>query len=910
MPERPILIFPKSTDATYTKGSRPVIKTPKVNLRTQAREFEPKWRSVKDQFDNFHISNTIGESVPEMVLVLEIWGTVDDFYKAALETEELQFLGQEFEFAPIIVESSVDEDEDKLDPEYPTASRVFLTLQNEESLTKILSLWSDYINKRDFARRTNQFKSLFKLLKDVRLYSVEDRLRDTGFREYIQEMSQIDNSPVLAEVELLYINKKNRPAPILRRDGSFLQRATSEADDLESSLAVYQRFSKVIAEAGGEIIQGSRTIIPEINYHAVAAKIPISAFRDLSDNTDIELLKAPEVIFFRPLGQSSWTGHLDDEDEFNLEEVIENDVLEAVSTPSGEPIAALLDGLPLQNHAVLANRLTVDTEGMDESLYPTVDRVHGTAMATLITRGDLNDTAAQPLQHKLYVRPIMVPGVAFDGSSIEEFDKTKLPIDVIHRAVIRMFRGEGGEAPVAPHVKIINLSIGDPSRPFHQSMSAWARLLDWLSSEFNVLFIISAGNVLTNIELPVPTATFDSASPEEIEKHLLNHIVSDNLNRKILTPAESINAITVGAAQSDAGPNTWVNASSRFTLIIDDQLVSPISRIGFGYRGSIKPDILMAGGRKCYKKHPINRNATVTTSLVLENFKFSQHPPGIKVAVPVPAGSLSGTAYQTGTSSAAALATRLACQIHEMLDGLNAASDSEELIPKEYFTVLIKALLVHGAGWGASSTNLFDIIQAKPGVPSGYVKKHVTPYLGYGMVDCQRVLSCTDSRVTLLGWGKLIDKKAHEFTFPLPPALEQLSIEKRLTITLAWLSPTNGKSRKYRQSRLYIDNITGVNARYVNANESITLERKGVDWKTTRRGTVQHDLLIGDQAEVYVNSGNLIVKIDCRRDAPGLTTSDQIRYGVAVTLEVNARTGIEIYEEVKQKIDLINRVRV
>jgi hypothetical protein len=221
--------------------------------------------------------------------------------------------------------------------------------------------------------------------------------------------------------------------------------------------------------------------------------------------------------------------------------------------------------------------------------------------------------------------------------------------------------------------------------------------------------------------------------------------------------------------------------------------------------------------------------------------------------------------------------------------------------------VLIKALLVHGASWQQSSDLLHEIVKNKHGVPPKFIKKHVTPYLGYGAVNGQRVLNCTDSRVTLLGWGELETEHAHEFLFPLPEALGRAAVERRLTTTLAWISPTNWQSRQYRQARLYIDNITGDN--YIPKGEQLTLNREGIDWHTTRRGTVQHDILIGNQADPLVNGGNLVIKIDCRKDAPGLANGTAIRYGLAVTLEVNESEKIKIYEEVKQKLAILNPVR-
>jgi hypothetical protein len=53
--------------------------------------------------------------------------------------------------------------------------------------------------------------------------------------------------------------------------------------------------------------------------------------------------------------------------------------------------------------------------------------------------------------------------------------------DRVHIAVRRMLIGNGSElAAQAPAIKVINLSIGDPAKPFVQTPSSWARLLDWL----------------------------------------------------------------------------------------------------------------------------------------------------------------------------------------------------------------------------------------------------------------------------------------------------------------------------------------------------------------------------------------------------------------------------------------------
>lgn len=67
-------------------------------------------------------------------------------------------------------------------------------------------------------------------------------------------------------------------------------------------------------------------------------------------------------------------------------------------------------------------------------------------------------------------------------------------IDVLHRAVKRMMEGDGQESATAPNTKVINLSIEDPVRQLAGTMSPTARLLDFLSYKYKILFIISAGN--------------------------------------------------------------------------------------------------------------------------------------------------------------------------------------------------------------------------------------------------------------------------------------------------------------------------------------------------------------------------------------------------------------------------------
>lgn len=258
-----------------------------------------------------------------------------------------------------------------------------------------------------------------------------------------------------------------------------------------------------------------------------------------------------------------------------------------------DPVVTLFDGLPVEIHDLLVGKILIDDLDEFAHNYLEQKRFHGTAMSSLIINGDLSDNSI-PLTLPIYVRSILKPSANVQSAG-EFLPDDKLPIDIIHQAVKRMFEDENGNQPTAINVKLINFSIGDPFRPFHNNISTWAKLIHWLSYKYNVLFIISVGNKVDDVILDIPSADFDQISIKDLKTATLKKILEDNFDRKILTPAESINSLTVGCDHHDSHGD--FNFPQRRNLPTSSFLLSPISRIGFGYNNSIKPDILMPGGR-------------------------------------------------------------------------------------------------------------------------------------------------------------------------------------------------------------------------------------------------------------------------------------------------------------------------
>ncbi len=558
---------------------------------------------------------------------------------------------------------------------------------------------------------------------------------------------------------------------------------------------------------------------------------------------------------------------------------------EKAPLPSGEPIVAILDGLPLANHELLQDRLIIDDPDDYALAYTVPDRTHGTAMASLIVYGDLSDKAP-PLPRPVYTRPIMKPIPWIQAPKPEQIPSDVLVVDHIHRAVRRMFEGEGSTSAVAPTVRIINFSIGDPSRQFTQVLSPLARLLDWLSVKYQVLFVISAGNYTKNIETDMPKSDFHALSNTEKEAHVVKTLYADARHRKLLSPGESINGLTVGALHHDTSPG--VQAGHAINLF-ENLLPSPVSAFGSGYRRAVKPDLLFNGGRVLYTE--LFGTGPGTT---FERQKM-RSAPGNKVAFPSnTAGELNKVVYCCGTSNAAALTSRMAATCHDtLLEIFDEQAPEIGLLP--YLAPLLKAMIVHGCFWGAIEKRLREILQTPDN--GQQIRSLISQWLGYGVPNYNRVLACTEQRATLLGFGQLSDGKAHLFSLPLPASLGARQEWRRLTVTLAWMSPIAASTQRYRSAGLWFE-LEG---------KALALKRVEVDNFASQRGTVQHEVFEGDRSVAITDDAKLMIKVNYREDASKI--NEPVAYGLAVTLEVAEEIDIAIYEEIRARIATALEIR-
>ena len=310
--------------------------------------------------------------------------------------------------------------------------------------------------------------------------------------------------------------------------------------------------------------------------------------------------------------------------------------------------------------------------------------------------------------------------------------------------------------------------------------------------------------------------------------------------RRLLAPGEALNVLTVGALHADQANPPVV--PGRYDLFAAGGL-SPLSRVGHGFRRAVKPDILMPGGRVLFRA----QMAPNPTTSILEIVSLGAAP-GHRVAVPpTPGQTLGETAYCRGTSNAAALASRAAAQAYDVLEALRA--EVADAPTPAYDAVLLKALLVHGAEWGEWPERLlserpeFNVI-GNANTKRVAQKDFVTRWLGYGIVNVGRAIACAAERATLLGVGELGADEAFIFSAPLPPSLAGKIAWRRLTVTLAWMSPINCSHQGYRRAKLWM----------TPPHDQLRVKRANSEHdKGALRGSVQHEILEGEDAVAFVD---------------------------------------------------------
>lgn len=848
----PLLLFGRSVrgDREPLNPARGGRQVRRPSPEEQQARLGGRWDSLNQALADRRaaISPDLGGTDPELVLVMEIIGTVADFFGAVRRIEGLEFLAE-------LDEEGID-DEAFLDPtaedDEAFDGTLYLLAANQAALNSVLALWRQYQadESAPFPHGQAKWKDLFRLLVNLRRWGPEDRLRGTGVVDDFAARATIGQETVPAEIELWY-----------RSDGS--RRRSAETAVREA-----------VGSSGGTVV-ASATIEP-IAYHALLVTLPIASVQPLVEGRldDVALVRVEEIAFVRPRAQAAVT--------VPVPEQVDPPFATAPVQVSGEPpMVAILDGLPLARHQLLDDRLVIDDPDSWDQDIPAADRRHGTAVASLVVHGDRGADGRSPTR-RIYARPVLKPEPTL-GQPRECVPHDQLAIDLIHRAVIRLFEAPN---PVAPEVRLINLSLGDAAAQLATTLSPWARLLDYLAYKYKVLFVVSAGNHQRALPFPYSVSAIDAMSARQLRLETLRRVADDAAFRRILSPSESVSCLCVGASHDDAS-EPWRQDARRDLLPGDSgaaALPSPISAAGMGYRRCIKPDLLAPGGRVLFRHRPASDPAVFDPSPTII-------PPGLTVATPGSgSGVLRNVQHFHGTSGAAALVSHHGALVLENLTEL--VDHTGTSVDPDAWSVLTKTLLVHTCCLPPGAA---EVRQAFVDVPPRRMKDAVSRLYGYGLIDPSRLHECGPSRATAIGWGELGADEGVRYEFPLPPSLSAKVVRRRLIITAGYFPPIRPRDRRHRAAEIYFRPDSSL----------LQVSRADADWRTVRRGSVQHEVLVGDQATAYVDGAAIAVQVNCRALIKPM--KELVPFGLAVTLEADA--DLPIYAEVATRIRAQARAR-
>lgn len=334
-----------------------------------------------------------------------------------------------------------------------------------------------------------------------------------------------------------------------------------------------------------------------------------------------------------------------------------------------------------------------------------INPAHGTFVASMIQYGDiLNDIDSENNRRFKFLDVVAIPNSNPNFGPVDGINEKDL-MDII-------------ETVVETHhekVKVWNLSLGNENNICNGKMSDLAIFCDYIQDKYEVQFFISSGN-----KNSLPLRTWPSQ-------------ISDDSDR-IISPADSVRAITVGSIAHKALPDSIVKSDEP----------SPFSRRGPGANYIVKPDVVDYGGnyRANIGYRDVGMKGLGINGEVIENV---------------------GTSFST---------PRVVRKYASILDEMNEKDD-----------LLARAMLIHSARMNSRD---------KIGSNNENIK-----YYGFGMPEdnINNILLCSENEVTLV-FRQRISSGSHLelLDFPYPESLiKENKYTGEIGMTLLYNSPLDAE---------------------------------------------------------------------------------------------------------------------
>ena len=387
------------------------------------------------------------------------------------------------------------------------------------------------------------------------------------------------------------------------------------------------------------------------------------------------------------------------------------------------------------------NRLTVEPGwGVNDSMG------HGTSMAGIATYGNLNAILEnkKPLEihHQIESVKILHPNLPNEQNKYP-----LITLEAVNRAIINN-----------PNAKrIFCMAVTTDFQVDFGKPSAYSSVLDSIIFGEDIndkkIFLVSAGNVRG-------------------EHNWKNYPVS-NLNLSVESPAQSWNAISIGAYTEKILPDA-ATVANKFEL-------SPFSTTSSSWDSNwpIKPEVVFEGGNL----------------IRLENGDVEGHDD-----LEVLTTSRNSIRHHFTTMNATSAATAFAAYFLAKL---------RDSYPNAWVETL-RALMIHSASWSEEMIAQFQIDTNKVGDVLRLLK-----IVGYGIPNLQKAIECKSNYLTFiseqiikpykLDEGEIKTNEIHYYEFPWPKEILESLGETNVTlrVTLSYFIEPNPGDRGYTTKYAY-----------------------------------------------------------------------------------------------------------
>jgi hypothetical protein len=371
---------------------------------------------------------------------------------------------------------------------------------------------------------------------------------------------------------------------------------------------------------------------------------------------------------------------------------------------------------------------------------------HGTNMAGVAIYGNLNSILENnsPIEIHHQLESVKIYNPAFPN------DRIKLPLitlDAVNRAIINNPKNS----------RIFCMAVTTDFQVEFGKPSAYSSVIDKIvfgeDNDDKKIFVISAGNV-------------------RMEADYKNYPES-NLNSSTESPAQSWNAICVGAYTDKLVPNA-ITLANKFEL-------SPYSRTSCSWDNNwpIKPEVVFEGGNR----------------ILLEDGETEGHD-DLEVLTTHRNSLVHNFSTIWATSSATAFASNFLAKLRNAY-------------PIAWVETL-RGLMIHSASWKEEMINQFKIDTNKKGDVQRLLK-----IVGYGIPNIEKAIECKSNYLTFISEqiiqpykienNEIKTNEIHYYEFPWPKdILENIGAEDvTLRVTLSYYIEPNPGDKGYNTKYSY-----------------------------------------------------------------------------------------------------------